>query len=178
MTRMKSPAGRSAGLHCKNNIMLSNKAQLLPSVFDRLADVSAGGLNSDKWYDIKAMTDAIRRDLEDLLNTQQSIPHLGVDFPELAESVVGFGVPDPTTFPLDTPSGRRRLATALMNVINTFEPRLSDVRIELGSASGEKLRELKFRVVARLVVETAPQIVFESNLHVPSGQFSIGEETE
>jgi type VI secretion system protein ImpF len=158
--------------------MLTNKVSLMPSVFDRLADVSTGGVSSDKWYDLATLTQAVRRDLEDLLNTQQSVPDLAIDFPELAKSVVGYGVPDPSTFPLDTPAGRRRLAAALTLAINTFEPRLSDVRIELGSAAGEKLRELRFRVVARLTVETAPTVIFESKLHVPSGQFSIGEESE
>jgi len=157
--------------------MLSNKAHLMPSVLDRLADVSESGSESDHWYDVAAMTAAIRRDLEDLLNTQQSLPHLGIQYPELGESIMAFGVPDPTTYPLDTPAGRRRLATALLKVIRTFEPRLSNVRVELGSIKGEKLRELRFRIIARLVVETEHQIVFESNLHVPSGQFSIDKET-
>ncbi len=152
---------------------VSNKIALLPSVLDRLADVSSAGAGSDTWYDVAALTQAVRRDLEDLLNTQQSIPDLGIEFPLLAESVVGFGVPDPSTFPLDTPSGRRRFAAALMQVIALFEPRLTDVRIELGDQSKEKMRELRFRVVARLAVEPAPQIIFESNLHVPSGQFTI-----
>ncbi|QDV11745.1 Gene 25-like lysozyme [Rosistilla oblonga] len=156
----------------------TNKLSLLPSVFDRLADLSNDGFDSQPWYDVATLSNAVRRDLEDLLNTQQSLPELGRDFPLLAESVVGFGVPDPSTFALDTPSGRRCLAAALLNVINTFEPRLSDVRIELGNANGEKFRELKFRVVARLAIETSPQIVFESKLHVPSGQFSIGQDSE
>ena len=165
-------------LQLATEIMLSKKTSLMPSVFDRLVDVSTSGINSQPWYDIAALTQVVRRDLEDLLNTQKSFPDLGIDYPELAESVVGFGVPDPSTFALDTPGGRRRLAAALMNVIDTFEPRLSNVRIELGSVSGEKLRELRFRVVARLAIKTAPQVVFESNLHIPSGQFSIEQESE
>ncbi len=157
---------------------LSPHAKLLPSVFDRLADLSSDGVNSNEWYDLDRLTQAIRRDLEDLFNTQCTLPGLVADFPLLAESVVGFGVPDPSTFALDTPSGRRQLAAALVNVINTFEPRLTDVRVELGGDRGEKRRELRFRIVAKLAVETAPQIIFESRLHVPSGQFSIGEESE
>ncbi|MEM9589195.1 MAG: type VI secretion system baseplate subunit TssE [Planctomycetota bacterium] len=154
---------------------LPRQSMLLPSVFDRLADVSVGGPDSPEWYDVPTLTTAVRRDLEDLLNTQQSIPGLALESPLLADSVVGFGVPDPSTFSLDTPAGRRRLAAALVEVIHRFEPRLSDVQIELGSDSGLKLCDLRFRVVARLAVETAPQVIFESSLHVPSGQFSIGE---
>ncbi|QEG40602.1 type VI secretion system baseplate subunit TssE [Roseimaritima ulvae] len=156
---------------------VSNKIALLPSVFDRLVDVSSEGSGSDSWYDVAALTQAVRRDLEDLMNTQQSIPDLALEFPLLAESVVGFGVPDPSTYALDTPSGRRRFAAALMNVIDVFEPRLTDVRIELVDQRSQNLRELKFQVVARLAVEPAPQIVFETNLHVPSGQFTLEEGT-
>jgi len=157
---------------------ISRETQLLPSVFDRLADLSADGINSDEWYDIERLTQAVRRDLEDLLNTQKTVPGLASSFPMLAESVVGFGVPDPSTFSLETPAGRRQFAAALVHTIHTFEPRLRDVRIELGGDSGEKLRDLRFRVVARLAAEPAPQIIFESKLHVPSGQFSVGEASE
>lgn len=157
---------------------LSNRLTLLPSVFDRLADLSAYGTESNAWYDIKSMTQAVRRDLEDLLNTQKTLPNLAADFPLLAQSVVGFGVPDPSTFALDTPNGRRRFSAALCEVIKTFEPRLTDVQIELGNDQGDKFRELRFRVIARLAVETAPQLVFESILHVATGQFSISEDQE
>ena len=58
-----------------------------------------------------------------------------------------------------------------------MSPAMTDVRIELGDQRKEKMRELKFRVVARLAVEPAPQIIFESNLHVPSGQFTLEEGT-
>ncbi len=146
---------------------------LLPSVFDRLADLSFQGAESPAWYDITAMTRVVRRDLEDLLNTQRSIPKLAIDFPFLSESVVGYGVPDPSTFALDTPHGRRRFASELCEVISTFEPRLTDVKIDLAGDQKNKFRELRFRVIARLAVESAPQLVFESILHVPSGQFSV-----
>jgi len=149
---------------------------LLPSVFNRLADLSAGGSDSDRWYDVATLTQAVRRDLEDLLNTQQSVPGLRREHPGLADSIIGYGVPDPAGYALETPSGRRQFAAALTHVLRTFEPRFSDVRVEVGRGAEEKLRELHFRIIARLAVETAPQIVFESRLHVPSGQFHVGEE--
>lgn len=157
---------------------VSRETRLLPSVFDRLADLSTDGIESDQWYDIDRLTRAVRRDLEDLLNTQRTVPGLATEFPTLAESVVGFGVPDPSTFSLETPAGRRQFAAALVHTIHTFEPRLRDVRIELGGNTGEKFRDLRFRVVARLAAEPAPRIIFESELHIPSGQFSVGEASE
>jgi len=152
---------------------LQKNTMLLPSVFDRLADLSTQGADSPAWYDVAALTRAVRRDLEDLLNTQRSIPKLAYDYPLLSESVVGYGVPDPSSFALDTPQGRRRFASEICKVIKTFEPRLTDVQIELAGDHKNKFRELRFRVIARLAVESAPQLVFESILHVPTGQFSI-----
>jgi len=152
---------------------LHSETLLLPSVFDRLADLSFNGASSPAWYDVAALTRVVRRDLEDLLNTQRAIPKLAADFPLLADSVVGYGVPDPSTFALDTPQGRRRFAYELCEVIKAFEPRLTDVEIELPGDQKDKFRELRFRVIARLKVESAPQLVFESILHVPTGQFSV-----
>lgn len=152
---------------------LPSDTLLLPSVFDRLADLSFQGGDSPAWYDVSELTRVVRRDLEDLLNTQRSIPNLASDFPLLSESVVGYGVPDSVTFALDTPNGRRRFASELCEVIRTFEPRLTDVKIELAGVQKDKFRELRFRVIARLAVESAPQLVFESILHVSTGQFSV-----
>lgn len=152
---------------------LTIDALLLPSVFDRLADLSSQGADCPAWYEVQSLTRAVRRDLEDLLNTQRSIPNLAVEYPRLSKSVIGYGVPDASSFALDTPLGRRRFASELCEVIKTFEPRLIDVKIELASDQKNKFRELRFRVIARLVVESSPQLVFESILHVPTGQFTV-----
>jgi type VI secretion system protein ImpF len=157
----------------KSGMMRPTHTMLLPSVFDRLADISLQGADSSAWYDVETLTSAVRRDLEDLLNTQKSIPALAADFPMLSRSVVGYGVPDPSTYPLETPLGRRRFASDLRQTIETFEPRLTEVQVELAGNQGEKFRELRFRVIAKLTVESAPRLVFESVLHVPTGQFSI-----
>jgi len=153
---------------------LATNTMLLPSVFDRLADLSTQGAESPAWYDVAALTRAVRRDLEDLLNTQRSIPKLAIDYPLLSESVIGYGVPDPSSFALDTPQGRRRFVSEICRVITTFERRLTDVQIELAADQKNRFRELRFRVIARLAVEAAPRLIFESLLHVPTGQFSIG----
>lgn len=148
---------------------------LLPSLWDRLADLSVDGVNSEPWYTVDEFVQTVRRDLEDLLNTQRSIPHLEDDFPELSKSLLNFGVPDPASFALDTPAGRRRFAGTLAEAIEVFEPRLRNVQIEMLTGEGQKFRDLEFRVVATLAVEAAPQIIFESQLHIPSGQFTVGQ---
>ena len=152
--------------------------QVLPSVLNRLIDVSLGDTDRRTWYSVADLIAAVRSDLEDLLNTRQAIADLDLDYKNLADSILNYGVPDPTRFALETPTGRRRLASCLMAVIGCFEPRLKNVFVEpIVTNRDDKFRELRFRVSGRLAVESAPQVVFESTLHVPSGQYRIEEPT-
>lgn len=150
--------------------------QVLPSVLNRLVDVSLGETDQRAWYSVADLISAVRADLEDLLNTRQPIANLDFDYTGLADSILNYGVPDPSRFPLETPAGRRRLASCLIAVIECFEPRLRNVLVEpITDKKDDKFRELRFRVSGRLAVESAPQVVFESTLHVPSGQYRIEE---
>ena len=150
--------------------------QVLPSVLNRLVDVTMGDAERRAWYSIDDLVSAVRADLEDLLNTRQPIADLDLDYPLLGDSILSYGVPDPSRFALDTPSGRRRLAASLVAVISCFEPRLTQVVVEpIIDRVDDKFRELRFRVCGRLAVESAPQVIFESTLHVPSGQYRVEE---
>lgn len=150
--------------------------QVLPSVFNRLMDVSLGDTDRRIWYSIEDLIAAVRTDLEDLLNTRQPIVDLDLDYDELGDSILNYGVPDPSRFALETPVGRRRLASCLVTIIRVFEPRLTNVSVEsLANQRDDKFRELRFRVTGRLAIEAAPQVVFESTLHVPSGQYKVKE---
>lgn len=155
---------------------MQSSSQVLPSVLNRLVDVSMGDTDRRTWYSINDLIAAVRVDLEDLLNTRQPIADLDLDFATLADSILNYGVPDPSRFSLETPAGRRRLASCLMAVIGCFEPRLKNVLVEpITDKKDDKFRELRFRVSGKLAVESAPQVVFESTLHVPSGQYRIEE---
>jgi type VI secretion system protein ImpF len=151
-------------------------AQVLPSVFNRLVDVSMGDTDRRAWYSVADLIGGVRSDLEDLLNTRQPMADLDLDYQNLGDSILNYGVPDPSRFALETPLGRRRLASCLASIIRCFEPRLHSVMVEpLTSQKDEKFRELRFRVTGRLAIESAPQVIFESTLHVPSGQYKVKE---
>ena len=67
--------------------------RLTPSLFDRLTVADPDGQPAPGWgYDHRQMLDAVRRDLEELLNTRQPDPP--PEFPEVARSVVAYGLPD------------------------------------------------------------------------------------
>ena len=46
---------------------------LMPSILDRLIDPDSAGTDARRGYGLTQMLEVIRRDLEDLLNTRQSI---------------------------------------------------------------------------------------------------------
>jgi type VI secretion system protein ImpF len=147
---------------------------VLPSVLNRLVDVSMGSDDRRSWYDVEELIGVVRDDLEGLLNTRQTMVDIAQEYPGLEKSILGYGVPDPSCFALETPTGRRRYANCLVAIITCFEPRLHSIRVDaVADASGEKFRELRFRISGRLAVDSAPRVVFESTLHIPSGQYRI-----
>ena len=46
---------------------------LMPSVLDRLIDAESAGTPTRQGYTLSQMEDAVRRDLEDLLNTRRPV---------------------------------------------------------------------------------------------------------
>ena len=65
-----------------------------PSVVDRLSDPTTAGAVGREGYGLRQMEEAVRRDLEDLLNTRQTHQGMSDAFPELLNSVAAYGLPD------------------------------------------------------------------------------------
>src|SRR5437763_9691271 len=74
----------------------SNQA-LMPSVLDRLIDPDSAGTAWRRGYGVEQMIEAVRRDVEDLLNTRQSHVGLSADYHEVNNSVIAYGLPDLTS---------------------------------------------------------------------------------
>ena len=146
---------------------------LTPSILDRLIDPDAGGTGWRHGYGPEQMADAVQRDLEDLLNTRQTHAGLPSDYQEVQASIVGYGLPDLTALPADTPEQRAAIARVLEAVITRFEPRLRDVRATLADPGDGKERTVRFRVEARLSVEPAPEVAFDTILELTTGRYHI-----
>ena len=73
---------------------VDSKQPLLPSMLDRLIDPESAGTAWRRGYGIHQMIDAVRRDLEDLLNTRQSHQGMPEEFVELQRSIATYGLPD------------------------------------------------------------------------------------
>jgi type VI secretion system protein ImpF len=153
-----------------------NEIRITPSVLDRLIDyepaVSHEPLAS-RSKSLRQLKEAVKRDLEQLLNTRQSGDWLPADLKELNNSLAAYGLPDFSAVSIKSPAEQTRLRRALEAAIATFEPRLEDINITLLPLAGLQ-RSLHFRIDARLKIEPAPEpVTFDALLQLSSGQYLV-----
>lgn len=146
---------------------------LMPSILDRLIDPNSGGTLARRGYTVDQMIDAVRRDLEDLLNTRRSNLHIDGAFGEVLHSVEAYGIPDIAQVNAFTASQRADIGRVLERVIGQFEPRLRHVRVRLIEAKDPVEHSVRFHIDARLALDPAPEVAFETVLELSTGRASI-----
>ena len=146
---------------------------LMPSLIDRLIDPDSGGTAWRRGYGLEQMSDAVRRDLEDLLNTRQTQTEAVNAFPEVANSIVAFGLPDLVSLNSVTPQQRAEIGRLIETIVFRFEPRLKDVRASMIDEGDSKERKIRFRIDARLCVDPAPEVAFDTMLELTTGHYSV-----
>ena len=146
---------------------------MLPSVLDRLLDPESAGTAALTGYSVERMAAAVRRDLEELLNSvnAQQVPD---GFPEVRDSVVAYGLPDLASVESLSGSQRAAIGALIRRAVERFEPRLKQVRVTVLQAEADSLRgSVKFRVEARLTVDPAPEVAFDTILNVGTGKYEV-----
>lgn len=144
----------------------------MPSVLDRLIDPESAGTAWRRGYGIQQIVQVVQRDLEDLLNTRQSHQHLSPEYAEVHNSIVGFGLPDLAALNAYTPQQREEIGRVIERIIGRFEPRLRNIRARMIDP-GEKDRRVRFHIEARLNVDPAPEVGFETVVELITGHTSI-----
>jgi type VI secretion system protein ImpF len=119
------------------------------------------------------MIAAVQRDLEDLLNTRESHMGMPLEFDEVRNSIAAYGLPDLTSLNAITPQQRVEVGRILEEVVRKFEPRLRQVRATLMEAGDGKERNVRFRIDARLNVDPAPEVAFETILELTTGHYTV-----
>jgi len=147
---------------------------VMPSLFDRLTDPDTGGTGGRVGYTTEQMFRAVRHDLEQLLNTRQSHADMPADFPELRRSVLGYGLPDLVSLNALSPNQTEEIGLVVQEIISVFEPRLRDVRVHLVPSDTRNLT-LRFHVDARLCLEPAPEVAFDTILELTTGRYAVKE---
>lgn len=151
-----------------------------PSLLDRLTDYeprSAVEERTGYFESVRQFKAGLQRDLEWLLNTRRIADPPPPELEELARSVYTYGLPDLTSVSRDSPEERSRLLRRVEEAIETFEPRLGNVRISFVELQNDQLRrELRFHVEGMLLMDPTPeQVVFDTVLHVASGEYEVSD---
>ena len=145
--------------------------KLVPSILDRLIDPETG-MGAQPGYTLHDMMESVRGDLEDLLNTKQSLGPIAKNRERVRNSILGYGLPEITSMPAITPQQRQDIARIVEATVIRNEPRLRNVRVTLLNPEGEKMPSLRFRIDARLLIEPAPEVAFDATTK-DTGQLTL-----
>ena len=116
---------------------------------------------------------AVRRDLEWLLNTRCHLTNDDGELDEAPKSVAFYGLPDFTAVSAKSAGERDRMIKAIEAALGVFEPRFSGLKVTLEPISNVD-RTLKFKIEATLEIEPTPEpVVFDTVLQLGSGNFSV-----
>jgi type VI secretion system protein ImpF len=147
------------------------------SLVDRLTDKEPRQTSDSPMTRAQSVRDlkrALRRDLEWLLNTRRNPEPAGESMRELSASLYNYGLPDFSTYSVNSPRDRSRLLLELENSVALFEPRLKDVRVTVVEAPSAGNRILHFQIEGMLQMDPAPeQVSFDTVLQLTSGEYQI-----
>lgn len=152
---------------------ISKHKELLPSFLDRLIDAGQADTSGAVVYTLEQMIDTVRADLEELLNTRQAQSLLDCPYPLVKESILGYGLPDLNSIPGATARDSEAIGEHISMLIERFEPRLKNVRVEIdseGNVPKDEMRQLRFQISAALNVDPAPEVGFETIVELSTGQ--------
>lgn len=127
---------------------------------------------------LDTLRQAVRRDLECLLNARRRRRPLPAGLTELPASPLGYGVPDPTAGSFTDEARRQGMADVIAATIRRFEPRLASVTVTLAKLPRENLldRTLRIRIEAVLRSDPIPeQITFDTLLRPTTLDVAVRE---
>ncbi len=155
---------------------------LQPALLDRLTDHDPAQKVESKdrrAISMQRLRESVRRDLAWLLSTGRMQTLLDLDaYPEVASSVLNYGIPDISGVMLDAQRAEV-LERAVRDAILRFEPRLTrstlKVTVQADPQSMQR-NALVFQIEAELWGRPLPQsIVWQSELDLESGSARVTE---
>ena len=147
------------------------------SVLDRLIDTDPRNSQEaqvTRSQSVRQLKDALRRDLEWLLNTRRIAFPPEESLKELNRSVYIFGLPDFTGFKMSSPAEQTKLLRVIQNSVKLFEPRLANIKVVPMDTGAALSRTLRLRIEGLLLIDPAPEHVsFDTVLQLTSGQYEV-----
>jgi len=143
------------------------------SVLDRLIDNDAGSQSEaplTRSQSVRLLKSAVQRDLEWLLNTRRIFQEPEESLKELNRSVYLYGLPDFSTYTMNSSADQTRLVRQVLATVKLFEPRLGNVRIVPMEAAESGLQQVRLRIEALLLMDPSPEPVsFDTVIEMKSG---------
>lgn len=149
------------------------------SILDRLAE-SGGmrGASRDLRIGVDDLRASVRRDLEWLLNTRIFLHESLDEYPEARRSILGYGLPDLTTFSPSSETDSRQVCTLIEEAVRTFEPRLiaRTVRVEFVPSSRVDDFLMHFKIHGTLYVEPIrEEVAYDTSMDLSCGSLKVEE---
>lgn len=141
------------------------------SVLDRLTTLEDWPATRSE--SLRYFKDALKRDLEWLLNTRQPpMPEIE-QYPLACASMVNYGLPDISAMGFGSANDHKRLRQAIATCLKDFEPRLMDVQVTV-EGTGLTDRSLRFHIEGLMRLDPAPEeISFDTVLELSSGEYRV-----
>lgn len=148
---------------------------LVPSLLDRLIEPRGDEppLRAQHGQSLSELEEAVRRDVQEMLNTRQSVLTPYPPDSELSRSLLSFGLPDLGHLNPNSPEQRQLLQMFVERAIRDFEPRLEQVRV-LALTADRDGRGLRMTIQALLRVAPAPvPVSFDTLVQPGSGRWQV-----
>lgn len=149
--------------------------RLMPSIVDRLLDPESMGSPSSPGYSEREMLNAVRADLEELLNTRRTAVNIPEGYVEVPDSIANYGLTDLVNYSATRPEDFAELAKMVSLVIHRFEPRLRKVRVKVIRGDRDT-RSVRFHIDAQLNVDPSPEVGFETIVELTTGRATVRDE--
>ena len=127
---------------------------------------------------VRQLKAGLRRDLEWLLNTRRTPDAAGDEYRETSKSLFNYGLPDITSVNWENARDRGRLARFIEDVVHTYEPRISRLKVVPIEADSGSRHILRFQIEGMLEMDPAPEhISFDTVLQLTSGEYQVKGES-
>ncbi len=154
--------------------------RLQPSLLDRLTDeepTKTAETRAHRVIDLERLRDIVRRDLAWLLNTTNFASTAELDrYPNVAKSVINYGIPD-TAGQRITDLRGRGIEDVLKKAILSFEPRIMSNTLKVTyseSRDSDSTAVIAFDVRGQLWAQPIPlELFIRSEVDVTSGSVKI-----
>lgn len=148
-------------------------------MLDRLMDDDPSGraeIPPSRERSVALFRQAVRRNVEAILNTTRAAGDLPAVNTELRDSLWTYGFPDINSMSLDSSYDQVRLVENLESTIKRFEPRLRSIRVTASDPISKSRQTIAFRVEAVLMIDPSPErISFDTVLEVAKGAYRVKE---